>query len=373
MKYKILLFSTSAGAGHMRAAEAVKTAFDESGLEGTARVIDVLDFMTAPFRKLYISGYYTIIARAPWYWSYMYKSWDKRKSNGIQRRAICLLDRINSTRLKKFIADEQPTHIICSHFLPAELFAFMRRTGKLSTPLGVVITDYDAHNIWINEGTDRYFIATDSLRDLLASKGPAPEIIGVTGIPIDSAFSRPLDRAAIRAEFGLSSDVPTVLVTGGGGGIGGVDTSVDELSAISPLQIFAVAGKNEKLLTQLRAKEMPEGVRLVPFGYVNIMPKLMAASDLMITKPGGLSTSEALATGLPLVLTVPIPGQEEKNIEYLTAHNAAVAVTQPGEIRTSVFEILRDDARLARMKASALAIAHPTAARAVLDEMLRLK
>ena len=369
MQYNLLIASASAGAGHVRAASALKRAFEAAGHAGSAEAVDVLDHMTPWFRTSYLRSYYSVISRAPSYWRHLYERWDRTPAQGLQRRAIWLWDRLNAGRFIRLIREQQFTHIVCTHFLPAELAAWMRRTGRIEAPVGVIVTDYDAHRIWINEGTDRYFVASGELRELLVSKGAPAGRVVATGIPIDPVFSEPMARAAARAELGLDPELPAVLVVAGAGA-GDMERTVAAVAACGPLQILAVTRHDEKLRQALEQLPLPSGVRLVAYGFVDFMHKLMAAADLIVTKPGGMSTTECLARGLPMILTIPIPGQEEKNSAFLVGSGAALPAGTPEDVRTVVGDLLGDRSRLDRMKQAARAAARPRAAFDIIDGIL---
>ncbi len=372
-EYRLLIAYASAGAGHARAALALERAFALSGRPGTAETLDVLEHMTAAFRKLYLRSYLYVIGTLPWYWRFLYRRWDRTPTGGFRRRSMRVLDDLNAARFKRLIAERRPTHIICTHFLAAEILAWMRKTGRLDTPLAVVVTDYDAHRIWINEGTDHYFIASDALRGQLVSKDAPPDRVTASGIPIDPVFSEPMDRAAARAELGLEPDRPTVLAMSGGEGIGRVRKMVRALDECGGLQILAVAGRNEKLRRQLEALPVSGSTRLVVYGFVDTIQVLMAASDLIVTKPGGMSSTECLAMGLPMVLTVPIPGQEEKNSSFLVGQGAALPVAGPQELGPMVTQLFDEPDRLARMSEAAASAARPRAAFDIIDAVLKLQ
>ena len=371
-EHKLLIASASAGAGHARAASALKCAFDLSGHSGTAETVDVLQYMTPFFRKIYLHSYFSVISALPWYWRVLYNRWDRKSINSLERRAMCCLDRLNASKFMKLVHEQQPTHIVCTHFLAAEIVAWMRRTGRLHVPLGVVVTDYDAHRIWMNEGTDHYFVASDYLRGLLISKGALPEKVTICGIPIDPAFSDNMSRIAARTELGIDLDRPTVLASGGGGGMGGLKKTVRALDECGGLQILAVTGHNAKLKRRLDALPVSGSTKLITYGFVDYIQTLMAASDLIVTKPGGMSSTECLAVGLPMVLTVPIPGQEEKNSAFLVGRGAALPAANARELRKIVGGLFANPARLDRMREAALKAARPSAAFDIIDAVLKL-
>ena len=373
MAYKLLIAYASAGAGHARAAAALKSAFDLAGYEGSAETVDVIQYTRAVFGKLYLHSYFSVISALPWYWRYLYHRWDKKRIDGFERRAMCALDRLNAGKFIDLVRQKQPTHIICTHFLPGEILAWMRRTGQLDVPVGVVVTDYDAHRIWINPGTDHYFVASDYLRGLFISKGAPPDQVTTCGIPVNAAFSEPVDRAQVRAELGLEPDLPTVLALSGGGGKGGVQKTVAAIAECGAVQILAVAGHNERLKRRLDELAVPPPAKLVTYGFVDYMEKLMAASDLIVTKPGGMSSTECLAVGLPMVLTLPIPGQEERNSAFLVGRGAALPASTPAKLRQVIGRLLAEPEHLARMRKAALNAARPRAAFDIIDSALRLE
>jgi len=373
MAHKLLIASASAGAGHARAAAALKRAFELAHHDGSAQCVDVLQYMTPMFRGLYLKSYFSVISALPWYWRWLYNRWNRKPIGGFERRAICALDRMNASRFIDLVRREQPTHIVCTHFLPAEILAWMRRTDRLDVPLGVVVTDYDAHRIWINPGTDHYFVASDYLRGLFIGKGAPPERVTTFGIPIDPIFAGPADKAAAREELGLDADLPTVMIIGGGSGIGAVTKTVAALAACGPTQILAVAGHNEKLKRTLDAVTLNGSARLVAYGFVDYIDKLMTAADLIVTKPGGMSSTECLAVGLPMVLTLPIPGQEEMNSAFLVGRGAALPASKPRDVRKVVASLLAEPKQLERMRKAALKAARPRAAFDIIDATLQLE
>ncbi len=373
MTYRLLIASASAGAGHVRAASALKEAFDLTAYEGTAQAVDILQYTSALFRHLYLRSYFSVISALPWYWRFLYHRWDKKPVGGLERRAMCAFDRFSAGKFIRLVQEQKPTHIICTHFLPAEVLAWMRRTDRLNAWVGVVVTDYDAHRIWVNNGTDHYFVASDYLRGLLISKGAPPEQVTTCGIPIAPVFSERIDPSEARAELGLDPRMPTVRSVGGGSGVGGMRKNVVAVAEYGEIQILAVAGRNQKLKRKLDRISLPARAKLVTYGFVNNIEKLMAAADVVVTKPGGMSSSECLAVGLPMLLTVPIPGQEEKNSAFLIGCGAALPATSPAELRRVVGELFAEPGRLARMREAALEAARPRAAFDILDAALDIE
>jgi processive 1,2-diacylglycerol beta-glucosyltransferase len=260
--------------------------------------------------------------------------------------------------------------LLASHFLPCQVFAPYRADGRDTFPLGVVLTDYDAHAFWVQPTADRFFVASDEVREVLAGRGIDRERIAVTGIPVRRAFATPHDRGALQARHGLTPGVPVVLVTAGGAGVGAFEATVQAVLSGPPVQILAIAGRNEALRRRLHALPVPSGSALLPFGFVEAMDELMATADLMVAKSGGLTTAEALALGVPMIVRDPIPGQEERNADYLLEAGAGVKACGLDSLAHKLRTLLADPARLSRMRDAALAAARPHAARDIVLEML---
>jgi processive 1,2-diacylglycerol beta-glucosyltransferase len=356
---RVLVLSASGGAGHLRAAEAVERAVALEDPRATVRHLDVLTLAGRAFRDAYSKGYLALVNRAPAVWAYLYDRLDRpaRRHPLPLRR---LLNRWNTRRLRREVRAFAADAVVATHFLPAEVLAAERRRGRLASRLGVVVTDVDVHRLWIHAGVDRYFVARDEAAALLEAVGTDAARIEVTGIPVDPRFTVPVERAALRRERGLPADGPVVLLLGGGFGVGPIQQMAARLeSARRPARIVVVAGRNERLRQSLAAAAGP---RTTVLGFTSEIDEWMAAADLLVTKPGGLTTSEALARGLPMVLVNPIPGQEQRNSDALLEAGAAVRVGSLEVLAWKVDGVLGDPARLATLRAAAARIARPDAA-----------
>jgi processive 1,2-diacylglycerol beta-glucosyltransferase len=255
---------------------------------------------------------------------------------------------------------------VCTHFLPAQLAA--GRAG--APPFAAVVTDYTLHRYWAQPRVGHYFVAAPDLARDLHRRLPSARIVA-TGIPISASFGSGMTRAAARAALGLSGTRRTALVMGGGLGMG-VEESVRAAldSGVAELQVLAICGRNRSARDRLISAGVPDE-RLRVFGYVDDVATLITAADVVITKPGGLTCSEALAVGRPLVLTRAIPGHEEGNVNYLTSCGAAIAAPATGDIASALRSLLLDTSALARYTWSARAIGTPTAARSIAADLTR--
>jgi processive 1,2-diacylglycerol beta-glucosyltransferase len=366
---RLLILSVSAGAGHVRAAEAVRQAAVARGW--SARHVDVMELVPRLFRKLYAESFITLVNRSPALWGYLYHTSDNARRDSTVSKIRRAVERLNTRKLASLIADEAPTHVVCTHFLPAELCGRMRAKGTLAAPVHVVVTDFDIHSLWVQPNLAGYCVAADEvawrLRPRLDAIAAGSTPVTVTGIPIVGAFSQPPDRATAAGELGIRADRTTLLLMSGGLGVGAIDQLAERLLAIpGDFQLVAMAGKNVELLGKLEALAKAHPGRVKPLGFTSTPERVMAAADLAISKPGGLTTSECLAMGLPMLIVSPIPGQEERNSDYLLENGAAEKAHDAAGVDYRVRRLLAEPARLRRLRTNAAAIGRPAAAAAVL-------
>ena len=370
---KILLLSVSAGAGHMRAAEAIRTYADQPEYHVEATHLDVMNFVTAGFRKVYTDFYIKLVNKAPTLWGYLYQITNEAEADGTFQRFRRGLERLNTRPLLKEIAAFKPDAIICTHFMPAELLSRIIRKDILSCPVWVQVTDFDLHRMWVQEHMTGYFAANEEVAFRMRAQGIAAATIFVTGIPIMPAFAQPLDRAECAREFGLDPQRTTILLMGGGAGLGSLDTIAERLLALEGnFQLIVLAGKNGQALTALQSLATRYPGRLVPQGFTDQVERLMACADFVITKPGGLTTSECLAMGLPMIVNAPIPGQEERNADFLLEQGVALKAIDSVTLEYRVRYLLDHPSKLAEMHDKARALGRPGAARQVLEHVLNL-
>ncbi len=252
---------------------------------------------------------------------------------------------------ERFLHDEQWNLVINTHFLPAELISTLRASGKLSLPQVTVCTDFDTHRLWVNQPTDRYFCATDEGSLHLQHYGVPAGDIDVTGIPIHPVFAEPADRARCLAQQGLVGDRPVLLQLCGGFGVGPVEAVFRSLLAVEkPVEIAVVCGRNAELKEALEKMAVSDRHRVKILGLTREIDQLMGCADLVISKPGGLTTSECLARGLPMVIVNPIPGQESRNSDFLLENGAGVKVNHVCTLTAKINELLADTDRLTRLR-----------------------
>ena len=370
-KKKILLLSVSAGAGHQRAAEALRATAKQNPDEPEVLHLDVMDFVTAGFRKVYTDFYIKLVNKAPTLWGYLYHATNEAQADSTMERLRRGIERLNARPLLQAITEFAPDVIICTHFLPAEMLSRQIRKERLHCPVWVQVTDFDLHRMWVHEHMAGYFAASEEVADRMRANGIPAESIHVTGIPIMPAFTQSLDRQACAAEFGLDPALRTFMLMGGGAGLGGLDKVAERLLSLpGDFQLIVLAGKNASALQALQKLATRYPGRLLPQGFTDNVERLMVCSDLVITKPGGLTTSECLAMGLPMIVNSPIPGQEERNADFLLEQGVALKAYDDISLAYRLNSLLQHPEKLADMRDKAAALGRPHAARQVLQTIL---
>jgi processive 1,2-diacylglycerol beta-glucosyltransferase len=373
MPPRILVLSAAVGAGHLRAAQAVELALSQVVPDATVRNLDVLQLTNAAFRRIYGKSYLDLVNKAPHVLGYFYDRLDRPPTRVGRRgdRLRLLVQKLNLKRFTQLLKGEPWDLVINTHFLPAEIIASLRRDGKLTVPQVTATTDFETHRLWVNQPCDRYFTATEEGAEYLHTWGVPPAATRVTGIPIHPVFAEEKPREACLAAHGLSGDRPVVLQLAGGFGVGPIEQIYRQLLAVAkPLEVVVVAGKNEEVRKQLELVPVPRQHRAKVMGFTDKIDELMAAADLLVSKPGGLTTSEALARGVGMVVVNPIPGQESRNSDYLLENGAAIKVNNLATLGHKLTVLLETKGRVEQLRANARRLGRPRAAFTVVEESL---
>lgn len=364
---RLLFLSAGAGAGHNRAAEALAAAAAEEGHE--ARWLDVLKFTSRVFNALYADAYVWMANHSPELWGFFYKLMGKPVRRPALDRLVREYDSRSYKPFMEAVAGYRADAIVCTHFLPPNVVRAHLRERR--PPLYTVVTDFDVHAFWVQPDTDTYFVGNDQVRWLMGRFGFPMDRIEVTGIPVHPVFSRTRGRRDVRRELGLDGAGPTVLFMSGGFGMGDMVSATEQLLALeTPFQLLIVAGRNDRLRGRLEKAVQRSRRRVRVFGFVNNVQDLMEASDLLISKSGGLTSCESMARSLPMIVFSPIPGQEERNADYLIENGAALKAPTAEVLGFKVAEALETPGRLDKMRKSAAAIARPRAARDIVRRVL---
>jgi processive 1,2-diacylglycerol beta-glucosyltransferase len=368
MKPRVLIISTSAGSGHVAAGAALAKAFADDGRAAEVVHKDALHFSNKLFRDLYSRGYTTMVRSAPTLLGWAYRSSDEPwKTDAVRLR----LDRLNSWPLMKFIRKFDPHITVCTHFMPAGIISHLVETKRIRTHLAVVVTDFDCHAMWLSRTFHRYFVAIEEAKAHLQALGLPGHRITISGIPIDPSFSTRVDRAAARERYGLDPNRTTLLLSAGALGLGPVEQIVAQFKHLRhDVQTVVLCGPSEALQNRIRELVREQSSRFLVLGYCDRMFELMQMADLFIGKPGGMTTAEALACGLPMVVFSPIPGQEERNSDHLLEEGAAIKCNDLTTIPYKIDSLLDEPARLFTMRRRAFKLARPAAARTIVETLL---
>ena len=334
---KILIFYGSYGSGHLSAARSIKEYIDENYKDVETTLVDCIESVNKFVNTVSTKAYYDITKHAPLVWKKIYYS----SKNGAFSHISNSANRIMSIKFISVIKNLKPDLIISTHPFSSQMCAILKKKGKLNCKIATVMTDYAIHNQWLigSDYMDYYFVAHIGMKNELCKIGIDENKIFTTGIPLSNRFLLHYEKEQTLKEFGLSPRKKTVLFfTNGSDGIGNSNTYEilqNFITLFPTFQIVAIAGKNVKLKKRfdnlVENTHSQNSVKIL--AYTNKVPELMSVSDLVISKPGGLTTTESLASGLPIIVINPYPGQEEENAQYLEENNVAIWLHKDDNIK----------------------------------------
>jgi len=389
---RVLIATVTAGGGHVAAAAALEEAWRALRPDDAVERVDLIKFFSPLHKKMYADGYVQIVERAPELWGLLFGKTDNPK---VARRLSKLRRIFPSNSRKKFtdyLKRFKPDAVLCTHYAPLETLGLLKtseggvpRRPNLMDKMGTrgarpsesykhpfvvsIVTDFEAHALWMDACVDLYCVAAEETKARLIARGARPENAVATGIPIAAKFSAKPDARAVRKTLGLRDDLPVLLVLSGGFGMGPVAEIVAELDKVpQPFQTVVVTGRNEALRRELATQTRKHPTHVL--GFVTNMHELMAVAGLILTKPGGLTSSEALALGKPLFILNPIPGQEAANSDFLLERGAAAKVNRVEDLPFRIKQLLGSK-KLAEMAKAAKALGRPQSAQAVCREVLK--
>lgn len=371
---KVLIFYGSYGGGHLSAARSIKDYIENNYNDTEIKVVDCIEYINKLFNKVTTKAYVDFSKNARWIWKQLYYG---SESGGLARISNSI-NRIMAIKLDKLIQEFCPTLIISTHPFSSQMCAILKQKGKLDCTLATVMTDYAPHNQWLvaHEFVDYYFVAHEGMKEQLIKRGVESNKIFATGIPLSNRFLLNYDKPKILQEYNLSPDKKTILFFCGGEYGFGKDKTFNRLKAIIDtfpnLQVIAIAGRNEKMKekfdTLVEKTNSQNTVKIL--SYTNQVPELMSVSDLVITKPGGLTTTESLASGLPLIIIDPLPGQEEENADFIEKSGAGVWIKENDDIQNILFDVLGNTYKLQDMKIRARLIAKKNSTKDICEKLL---
>ncbi len=360
---KVLIFYASYGGGHLNAAKSIEACITKNYKNINVELIDCMKYINKTIEKVTTSAYNEMAKKMPWAWGKIYDDSQKGTLAHISSRS----NQIMAIKLLKLLRKKQPDLIISTHPFGSQMCSYLKRKGKISSKIATIMTDFAPHDQWLvgKDFVDYYFVAHDSMKEYLIKKEVSKEKVFSTGIPISGRFTEKFDKEKILSDFGLSTDKQTILFFGGGEfGLGKTKTVrifENLVQFEGNTQIIAISGKNpemkENFLNVVKSYNKEKSVKVLSF--TDKVPELMSISDLVVTKPGGLTTSESLASHLPMVIINPIPGQEKENAEFLESNGIAIWIKNSKESKI-IFELLLSNKdKLADMKQNTNKLAKP--------------
>lgn len=363
---KIIVVYATAGAGHQKAAEAIYGCLKERYSQVEVKLVDIIDKATCFYKLDYSSGYNFLIRHAKFAWSICFWFTQFKLFRVFTRPIAKALNYLNTKQFSKFLIAENPDFVISTHFLASEITAALKKSKKIKSKLITVITDFGVHSFWLSKGTDYYVVASTFTENLLIKEGINTEKIKVFGIPVDSKFTKQYQRSILRQKLNLDVNKFTLLVMTGSFGIGPIEDIVELLKDY--VQILVVCANNKKLFSKLYNKNYP-GVRA--FGFVDNVNELMAVTDVIVTKPGGLSICELLSMELVPIFICAIPGQETLNIRALQDLGVGLCANSAQEIKKIVLDFKDNPDKLSFRKQMIRRIKKPFAAEELCDAICK--
>ena len=351
---KILIFYASYGGGHLSAANSIKDYLSNHYENIDVELIDCMKYINKPIEKITTTAYNEMAKKAPWAWGKIYSDSQKGPLAHITTRS----NQVFAIKLLRLLREKKPDLIISTHPFGSQMCSYLKRKGKITSKIATILTDFAPHDQWLvgSDYTDYFFVAHNKMKEYLISKNIPENKIFATGIPISNKFLETFNTSKILSSLGLKENLKTVLFFAGGKfGLGKsrtleiFNTFVNDFNNI---QVIAISGKNKKMYEEFNqiVKIANKTNFIKVFEFVNNVPELMAVSDVVITKPGGLTTTESLVSGLPMIIINPIPGQEEENAQFLEHSNVGIWLKKQMNITETISNFLSYNKKLKQMK-----------------------
>ena len=371
---KILIFYASYGGGHLNAAKSIYEYITTNYPKYDVEMIDCMKYVNKTIEKITTAAYREAAKKMPWVWGRIYNDSQKGPLAHLSSRS----NKIMAIKLLKLLREKQPDLIISTHPFGSQMCSYLKRKGKIHAKIATIMTDFAPHDQWLvgSDSTDYYFVAHDKMKQYLISKNIPENHIFATGIPLSKRFLEKYDKKEILDKFALSNDKKTILFFGGGEfGLGKTRTVEFFKTLVSfnnDLQIVAIAGKNEKMKIAFEniVEELKAQERVKVLSFTNQVPELMSIADLVISKPGGMTTTESLASHLPMLIINPIPGQEEENAEFLEENGIGIWIKKDTDVNILLNNIFSNPDKLEEMKKNTNILAKPNSTKNICEILL---
>ncbi len=350
----ILIFYASYGGGHLNAAKSINEYLQKNYNDLHVELIDCMKYINKTIEKVTTKAYTEMAKKAPWAWGRIYSDAQKGPLAHITSRS----NKFMAIKLLKLLREKQPDLIISTHPFGSQMCSYLKRKGKIHAKIATIMTDFAPHDQWLvgSDFTDYYFVAHDNMKKYLMDKGISSKNIFVTGIPLSNRFLKSYDKKEILKELNLEIDKKTILFFGGGEfGLGKkrtIEIFENFVKYCTDMQIIAIAGKNEKMKHAFDniVSKYDRKNNIIVFEYTSQVPEFMSISDLVVTKPGGLTTTESLASELPMVIINPIPGQEEENAKFLVENGIAIWIKKEDNVQKILENLFLNPETLENMR-----------------------
>lgn len=371
---KILIFYASYGGGHLSAANSIKQYIDDNFSDCETKLVDCMLYVNKPINRITTTAYKEMVKKFPWAWGEVYSHSQKGPIAHISSTANNLL----AKKLLKLLKEYNPDIVISTHPFGSQMVSYLKRKALIECSLSTIITDFAPHEQWLvgKEQVDYFFVSHEKMREKIINSNIPENKVFSTGIPLSNKFLMHYNKVSVMKSFGLNPNKPVILFFGGGEfGLGREQTIKIFKSFIQHInnnQIVAIAGKNEKLKEAfssiVHSLQVEDVVKVLP--YTNQVPELMSISDLVVTKPGGLTTTESLVSGLPIIAINPIPGQEEENAKFLENAGVAIWLKKHNDYDEIIKNLLSDRDKLHKMKVNTKLLAKKNSTRDICNIIL---
>jgi len=353
-------------------AQAVEQVFPDAAVECR----DLLQDVPRWLRRAYPATYYLLVRHFPTLWGWCFELVDHPWVYAVIQPIRRLWNRFATRGFIRSLRQQPPDLIITTHFFPTDVVSACKEAGWLRSPLVVAVTDLYPHRFWLASSAEAYVFGTAEGARAIERWGLSPHCAHVLGIPIARGFSAVYDRRRLEQLFQLAPGRAVILVTSGGRTVGRFEQVVHaliNLERVLPgrLQLLVVCGDDPRAVRRLQARAQQAAMPVRVFGFIETMPEAMAASDLIVAKAGGLTVTEALARGIPLVLYHVIPGQEGLNAQHVVGHGAGLIAPTPQRAAEAVRQLFEEPGRLEAMRKAAAALSHPEAASEIMRRVAK--
>lgn len=368
---KIVILYASFGGGHLKAAEALREYYRTTYPNYEVMFIDALKYTNPELNTLLTKTYVQIAKNIPKAWGKIYDIADQATVTDF----TAVLTKTVAKKFNNLILDFNPDIILCTHPFAVDMLSILKKKDKLDAKIGLVLTDYASHQLWLSqpETVDAFFVAHDVMVSELNLQGIDKKHVFATGIPVLNKFTTALDNTQILNDFGFDKDIFTVLFFPGGEyGLAKNNNIFKALLRISNIQIVTVTGRNEKLKKSFEKLASHSRKKIQILGYTDKIPELLSISDIAITKPGGLTTSECIVTNTPIVVCSPLPGQEEHNSNYILNNGLGFRIFENSNKLLTIRSIINNKERLKQVKEIGKVLAKPNAAKDICEKMIEI-